>query len=184
MKITRHPACVHCKDSDQPDIRPVWSESLQCTQWVAKDPRLFFFVQTARLWSDWADALADLSLCWAHMLFCRFCHVLAHICKLILWFCTLVILSGSLLFIDKSTMITGDSVTGQWSEPSLSDTGRDTFLDGFFKNLSFKIAMSGQTGIGHRPRFTFWLTLFSKLYVTFILLWIAFIFDRDEEEDQ
>ena len=26
--------------------------------------------------------------------------------------------------------------------------------------------------------------LFSKLYVTFILQWIAFIFSRDEEEDQ
>ena len=26
--------------------------------------------------------------------------------------------------------------------------------------------------------------LFSKLYVTFILQWIAFIFGRDEEEDQ
>ena len=26
--------------------------------------------------------------------------------------------------------------------------------------------------------------LFSKLYVTFILHWIAFIFGRDEEEDQ
>ena len=27
-----------------------------------------------RLWSDWTDAQADLSLCWAHMPFCRFCH--------------------------------------------------------------------------------------------------------------
>ena len=26
--------------------------------------------------------------------------------------------------------------------------------------------------------------LFSKLYVTFILYWIAFIFGRDKEEDQ
>ena len=26
--------------------------------------------------------------------------------------------------------------------------------------------------------------LFSKLYVTFILQWIAFVFGRDEEEDQ
>ena len=26
--------------------------------------------------------------------------------------------------------------------------------------------------------------LFSKLYVTIILQWIAFIFDRDDEEDQ
>ena len=26
-----------------------------------------------RLWSDWVDAQADLSLCWAHMSFCWFC---------------------------------------------------------------------------------------------------------------
>ena len=33
------------------------------------------------------------------------------------------------------------------------------------------------------PRFTFWLTFFQS-YVTFILQWIAFIFGRNEEEDQ
>ena len=32
-----------------------------------------------RLWSNWVDALADLSLCWAHMPFCWFCHEAAHI---------------------------------------------------------------------------------------------------------
>ena len=32
-------------------------------------------------------------------------------------------------------------------------------------------------GGGHHPRFT----IFSKLYVTFILKWIAIIFGRDEE---
>ena len=32
-----------------------------------------------RLWSDWSDAQADVSLCWAHMLFCWFCHEVAHI---------------------------------------------------------------------------------------------------------
>ena len=31
-----------------------------------------------RFWSDWADAQADLSLRWAHIPFCRFCHVAAH----------------------------------------------------------------------------------------------------------
>ena len=31
-----------------------------------------------RFWSDWADAQADLSLHWALMPFCRFCHALAH----------------------------------------------------------------------------------------------------------
>ena len=49
------------------DIRPVWSESSQCTQWVAKDPR--FLLADSQDWSDWADAHADLSLRWVH---CRF----------------------------------------------------------------------------------------------------------------
>ena len=31
-----------------------------------------------RLWWDWADAQADLNLCWAHRSFCGFCHALAH----------------------------------------------------------------------------------------------------------
>ena len=31
-----------------------------------------------RIWSDWADAQADLSVGWAHMPFCWFCHVAAH----------------------------------------------------------------------------------------------------------
>ena len=30
-------------------------------------------------WSDCMDVQADLSLCWAHLSFCRFCHALAHI---------------------------------------------------------------------------------------------------------
>ena len=32
-----------------------------------------------RLWSDWADAQADLSLCWMHRSFCWFCHEVAHL---------------------------------------------------------------------------------------------------------
>ena len=32
-----------------------------------------------RLWSDWADAKVDLSLRWANMSFCWFCHDSAHI---------------------------------------------------------------------------------------------------------
>ena len=35
-----------------------------------------------RLWSDWPDAQADLSLRWAHMPFCWFCHEAAQI---IIW---------------------------------------------------------------------------------------------------
>ena len=41
------------------------------------------------------------------------------------------------------------------------------FLDGFFKNPSFKIAMSRwvgvrRAGVGRRPRLTFWLTFFQS----------------------
>ena len=61
-------------------IRPVWSESSLCVQWVAisQGPKLSSCGQR-RLWSDWADAQADLRLCGAHMPFCWFCHGAAHI---------------------------------------------------------------------------------------------------------
>ena len=64
-----------------------------CAQWVAKDPSFLcaeakaLLLQTVKIQimctqqrhrSDWVDAQADLSLCWVHMSFCRFCHALAH----------------------------------------------------------------------------------------------------------
>ena len=66
------------------------------------------------------------------------------------------------------------------------------FLDRFLKNnLSFKIATSGWASgrcraVGCQASSEVYLLVnrFSKLYVTFILQWIAFIFGRDEEEDQ
>ena len=58
-------------------IRPVWSKSSLCTQWVAKDPS---FPQVgSEDWSDWASTQADLSLHWAHMQFCWFCHSAAYL---------------------------------------------------------------------------------------------------------
>ena len=48
----------------------------------------------------------------------------------------------------------------------------------FFFNLPFKITVTGRAGVGRRPRFTFWLTFFSKLYVTIFLQWLAFMFGR------
>ena len=51
-------------------IRPVWSESSLCAQWVAKDPR--FLHADSEDWSDWAYAQADLSLRWAHTQFVGF----------------------------------------------------------------------------------------------------------------
>ena len=62
----------------------------------------------------------------------------------------------------------------------------------FFFNPFFKLEMSeqagGRAGVWRRPRFTFCLTFFffflPKLNVTFILQWIAFVFGRDEKDDQ
>ena len=56
--------CGPSEDSDQPGHHPVWSESLLCAQWVAKDPR--FLHADSEDWSDWEDAQANLSLRWAH----------------------------------------------------------------------------------------------------------------------
>ena len=42
----------------------------------SKDPS--FLHADSEDWSDWADAHADLSLCWVHMPFCWFCHEVAH----------------------------------------------------------------------------------------------------------
>ena len=51
-------------------IRPAWSESSMCAQWVAKDPK--FLHADNEDWSFWADAQADLNLRWAHTHFVGF----------------------------------------------------------------------------------------------------------------
>ena len=65
---------------------------------------------------------------------------------------------------------------------------RETTLTLFvmYLNPSFKVAMSGLAGVWNRASSQVYLlvNLFSKVYVTFILQWIAFIFVRDEEKDQ
>ena len=60
-------------------IRPVWSESLLST-W-RKLGSLYSYLLSAqpRLWSDWADAQADLRLCYVHISFCWFCCEATHI---------------------------------------------------------------------------------------------------------
>ena len=55
-------------------ITQVWSEPSLCAQWVVKD--LSFLHADS---DNWVNAQADLSLCWAHMPFCWFCHEVAHI---------------------------------------------------------------------------------------------------------
>ena len=67
-KITVRPA----KTQISLGIRPVWSESSLCVQWVAKDLHELSLCRKRRLWSDWADAQADLSLRWADTQFVGF----------------------------------------------------------------------------------------------------------------
>ena len=60
-------------------IRPVWSESSLCTQWVAKD---LSFLHAD---SEDSDQTGHLSLHWEHMPFGWFCHEAAHILQCSLW---------------------------------------------------------------------------------------------------
>ena len=66
------------EDSDQPGHAPslirVFAVHVK-KAWVLSYP----LSPQRRLWSDWADAQADLSLRGAHMPFCWFCHVAAHL---------------------------------------------------------------------------------------------------------
>ena len=55
-------------------IRQVWSESSLSSKETLSKKR--------RLWSDWADAQPDLSLRWARMSFCGFCHLAAQMTSL------------------------------------------------------------------------------------------------------
>ena len=63
-------------------LRSAWAsaqsdQSSLCAQWGLRTQAFFMQLSSCRqggLWSDWADAQADLSLCWPHMPFCWFCH--------------------------------------------------------------------------------------------------------------
>ena len=58
-------------------IRPVWLESL-LSAWRKLGSLDTHRCKQQRLWSDWADAQADLSYCWVQS-FCWFCHEVAQI---------------------------------------------------------------------------------------------------------
>ena len=62
-------------------IRPVWSESSLCTQWVAKGP--WFLHADSEDWSDWADAQDDRSLRWVHTHFVGFVMSLLNLLRLL-----------------------------------------------------------------------------------------------------
>ena len=71
-------ACAPSEDSDQPGHPPslirVFAIRMK-KAWVRSYP----LSGQRRLWSDWADAQADLSLRWAHTPFCRFYHAQAQL---------------------------------------------------------------------------------------------------------
>ena len=69
--------CEPSKDPDQPGHLPslirVFAVHMK-KAWVL----IYLLSAQGRLCSDWADAQADLSLHWAHMPFCWFCHEVVH----------------------------------------------------------------------------------------------------------
>ena len=74
---TNKMACAPSENSDQPGHRP---SLIRVFAIGMKKALVFLYLLSPkrRLWSDRADAQVDLSLCWAHMPFVWFCHVLAH----------------------------------------------------------------------------------------------------------
>ena len=79
-RIMAKPTIWHvrlAKTQIRPGIRPVGSES-SLSVWRSIGALTTHLAHSEDL-SDWADAQADLSLRWAHMSFCWFCHEAAHI---------------------------------------------------------------------------------------------------------
>ena len=75
---TNKMACVPSEDSDQPGHPP---SLIRVFAVRLKKARILSYPLSTqwRLWSDWSDAQADLSLHWVRMPFRWFCHNLAHI---------------------------------------------------------------------------------------------------------
>ena len=75
---TNKMTCAPSEDSDQPGHPPslvrVFAVRMK-KHWALTYP----LSAQWRLWSDWMDAQADLSLHWAHMSFCCFCRAAAHV---------------------------------------------------------------------------------------------------------
>ena len=69
--------CAPSEDSDQ-TVHPPNQIRFFVVRSIGSQGPNFSSCGQRRLLSDWADAQADLSLRWAHMPLCRFCHALAH----------------------------------------------------------------------------------------------------------
>ena len=105
---TNKMACAPSKDSDQPGHPPSLIRVFAVR--MKKAGVLSYLLSTQqRLWSDWADAQADLSLRWAHIPFCWFCHEAAQIGSWILCYKrgqrNFVCLVGELVWLDNSNRV-------------------------------------------------------------------------------
>ena len=78
---TNKVACAPSEDSDQPGHPP---SLIRVFAVRMKKAKVLSYPLSAKrsLWSDWADAQADLSLRWAHMSVCWFCHEAAHMWRI------------------------------------------------------------------------------------------------------
>ena len=65
--MTKQSGCTPSEDSDQPSLIRVFAVRMK-KAWVLSYP----LSAQRRLLSDWVDAQADLSLCWAHSHFVGF----------------------------------------------------------------------------------------------------------------
>ena len=75
---TNKMACAPSEDSDQPGHPPSLIRVFAVR--MMKHWTLNYILSAQwKLWSVWADAQADLSLRWAHMSFCWFCHEVAQL---------------------------------------------------------------------------------------------------------
>ena len=70
-------ACALSEDSDQPGHPP---SLIRVFAVRMKKPWVLSYLLSAqqRLWSDWADAQAELRIRWAQRSFCWFCREVAH----------------------------------------------------------------------------------------------------------
>ena len=69
--------CAPSEDSDQPGHSPSLIKVFAVHSMGSWGPNVSSCGQ-GRLWSDWANAQADLSLPWAHKSFCWFCYAAAY----------------------------------------------------------------------------------------------------------
>ena len=70
--------CAPSEDSDQPGQLPSLIRVFTVRS-IGSERSNVSSCEQRRLWSDWADDQADLSLRWVHMPFCWFCHEAAHL---------------------------------------------------------------------------------------------------------